>query len=149
MQIRQCKASELLELRSKVLRPGLPLKDAMNAGDDTATTFHLGCFDGETLVSIASFYLENKSDLKQLQQPQYRLRGMATAESHRNQGIGAKLLDASLPLLRERGCKTLWCNARERARSFYERFEMKVEGELFEIPGVGMHWLMWRGVNHL
>lgn len=146
MQIRKCTPAEILELRASVLRPGLTAKDVVNAGDDAETTFHLGYFDADKLVSIASFYLENKSELGHLPKPQYRLRGMATADSHRNQGIGAKLLDASVPHLKEKGCKTLWCNARVAARTFYDRFGMSVEGGTFDIPGIGDHWLMWKKI---
>ncbi len=36
----------------------------------------------------------------------------------------------------------MWCNARSGARTFYERAGFCVEGEEFEIAGIGPHFLM-------
>lgn len=67
---------------------------------------------------------------------------MASAPTLRNRGIGTALLEACDLHVRERGGTRLWCNARIGARTLYERGGFLVEGEHFEIPTIGPHYLM-------
>jgi SAM-dependent methyltransferase len=67
---------------------------------------------------------------------------MATTEQVRGQGIGAALLGRLLAHVLGRGGRRVWCNARVGARAFYERAGFIVEGEPYEIPEIGPHFLM-------
>jgi hypothetical protein len=40
----------------------------------------------------------------------------------------------------------VWCNARSPARGFYEREGFTIEGDTFEIAGIGPHFLMARAL---
>jgi ribosomal protein S18 acetylase RimI-like enzyme len=68
---------------------------------------------------------------------------MATRPRARGRGAGRVLLDACIAHAREMRGALLWCNARVPARGFYERAGLEVLGEVFEIPRIGPHLLMW------
>jgi GNAT superfamily N-acetyltransferase len=63
--------------------------------------------------------------------PSWQLRGMATVETVRGQGVGRLAVDAAVDHARSAGAALLWCNARDVALSFYERAGFVVEGEGF------------------
>ena len=48
-----------------------------------------------------------------------------------NQGIGSKMIDFIINSLKETDVKVFWCDARESAISFYQRFGMQPYGECF------------------
>jgi len=142
MQARLLTAPETHPLRLLVLRPGGTLADVDFANDANAGAFHLGIEVNEELVSVGSFYPEGHPALS-AQRP-YRLRGMATHPAHQGSGAGSALLRAAIELLRTLHADVLWCNARVKAVPFYERAGFQREGELFDIPGIGGHYLMFR-----
>ncbi len=67
---------------------------------------------------------------------------MATREDARGQGIGGALLQACLDYIRAAGGTTLWFNARTTAAGFYSRFGFVVQGDGFDLPGIGPHVVM-------
>jgi GNAT superfamily N-acetyltransferase len=77
----------------------------------------------------------------------WRLRGMATAEGRRSEGLGALVLDAVVAHVAGEGGGLLWCSARLPAREFYVRGGFEVVGEIFEEPEIGPHVLMWKVVE--
>jgi predicted GNAT family N-acyltransferase len=151
IEVRRISAQETWPLRQSVLRPGKPDSEAIFAGDETETTTHWGAFveDGE-LVSIASLYRVSMPDPsgenpKRSAKVGYQLRGMASAPDSRGQGFGSAVLEACIAYLRVHSPgAVLWCNAREMAAPFYSRYGFSRDGELFNIPTVGPHYLMWR-----
>ena len=136
--------TETLELRQKVLRPGLPPKDSHFVGDEDPETFHLGLRkeDDSRVLAIASFVKETNSQLGS--NKAYRLRGMAVDPEYRRLRLGEKLLKAGEEGVRSRGADLLWFNARESAFSFYKACGYETLGELFDIPGVGPHKVMFK-----
>ena len=78
--------------------------------------------------------------------PVWRLRGMATLESVRGQGVGRRVLETAIDHVARHGGRLLWCNARVRAIPFYERAGFAGLGELFDEPDVPQHLVMWRAV---
>lgn len=125
-----------------MLRPHGTLNDCIFKGDDDDLTFHLGAFVEGKLVSVASFYFENH-DLFTAKHPhQYRLRGMATLNDHRGQGLSSALLKTAFPLIKGNQCTLLWCNARESAEGFYKQVGFEPHGEIFDLPIIGPHRLM-------
>src|SRR5690606_13479424 len=56
--IRPISAAETRPLRSLVLRPGAPPETLVYPGDDHPEALHLGAFEGDRLVGIATVYPE-------------------------------------------------------------------------------------------
>ena len=77
----------------------------------------------------------------------WRLRGMATEEHLRGQGVGRRVLDAVVSHVSGAGGGLLWCSARIRAVPFYERAGFATIGRVFDEPDIGPHMLMWRVVE--
>lgn len=139
--LRLAKPEEIYSLRHKVLRPNQTLADCRWPRDFEATTFHVGAFLEDRAISIATFFPEAKPELP-ARNP-YRLRGMATEPHVKGSGAGRKVLAFGMQQLSERNCDLLWCNAREIAFGFYEKMGLSYEGDLFDIPSVGPHKVMW------
>jgi GNAT superfamily N-acetyltransferase len=140
--IRRITAEETRPIRREVLKPGLPEAAVHLPGDEGPGTIHLGAFDGDVLIGIATFFADpapvdgGATD--------WRLRGMATLPSVRNRGIGGALLEAGVDWAQEAGATTLWCNGRTRARAFYERHGFTVVGDEFDLPHSGPHFVFIR-----
>ncbi len=56
--------------------------------------------------------------------------------------VGTLVLEALLRHASTHGARRIWCNARTPARSFYERAGLNVVSEVFEVPGIGPHFVM-------
>ena len=138
MIYRLCEVNDIVKLRAEILRPGLPIEDAIFPGDDEKTTFHFGAFDADQCLCCLTLMLnENDSD------PAYQLRGMATAESAQGKGIGKELMMHTYKHLAQNSAtQNLWCNARIIAVGFYRKLGWRVVGEEFHIQGVGPHYKM-------
>ncbi|MBW8048806.1 MAG: GNAT family N-acetyltransferase [Cytophagales bacterium] len=72
----------------------------------------------------------------------WRLRGMATIPEVRNQGCGSALLSECIKHIKRNGGAEFWCNARIGAVKFYEAHGLVCIGEVFEIAGIGEHFVM-------
>ncbi|MBO9667280.1 MAG: GNAT family N-acetyltransferase [Bdellovibrio sp.] len=141
-EIQQITTEQTLPLRQKVLKPHLSVLECVNAGDDDATTYHLGLVRSGKIVSIATFIKENHPDFPA--KYSYRLRGMATDSSEQGHGWGLKLLGYGVEFLEEKGCDFLWFNARIKAFSFYEKLGFQYYGPLFELDRIGPHKVMYK-----
>ncbi|NRA38198.1 MAG: GNAT family N-acetyltransferase [Planctomycetes bacterium] len=139
MSVQYCEVPlpQIFALRHAVLRPGLPTESAQFDGDVSARHFAaqreqqiIGCL---TMMERA-YYDES---------PGWQLRGMATVEAFRGQGIGKNLLAfMETKIIPEQNPALLWCHAREHAVDFYKRCGWIVDSDIFETPGVGMHFRM-------
>jgi ribosomal protein S18 acetylase RimI-like enzyme len=140
-EIRFIQQDDLLVIRNGVLRNGkLTLDECRWQSDDIPGTFHLGYFAGDKLLSIASFHPQVYGEF---QGAGYQLRGMATIEEWRGQGIGNKLLNFGLTYLRGQGANYVWCNARKTALKFYRDMGFEVISDEFEVPVIGPHYVMY------
>ncbi len=137
-----------LPLRHRILRPGQPLETAKYPDDNFETTLHVGGFASEKIIGVATFVPEAYPQLKEflpLRLNHWRLRGMATDSDYQKNGVGRGVVSLGLKILHEqRNCDLIWCNAREAAFLFYERLGFKYWGELFELPGIGPHKVMYK-----
>jgi GNAT superfamily N-acetyltransferase len=145
MHIRPIAVEEARILRRAVLRPNLPPEASVFSGDDQPTSLHLGAFESDELVGIATLIqdpcpADGSGD-------DWRLRGMATAPRVRNRGIGGALLSRCIAHVRDAGGRCLWCNGRSDARRFYERHGLKAVGEEFVSPHTGPHYLFVLELN--
>jgi len=123
MNVKQIEAKDTYHLRSVVLRPGLPLNECEFHKDFDEHTFHLGAFVDDKLASVASFYFIKNDKIEN--NYQYQLRGMATLEDFRGQGLSSALLRMAFPIIKNNHVDLLWCNARTNAVGFYENVGFK------------------------
>ena len=140
ISVREIGAEDTYPIRREELRKNVSLSHVMK-GDDDSETLHLGLYLNDELVSIASFM---KASLPEFEGLQYQLRGMATSEMHQGKGLGRKLLRSAEERLQKMGVDVLWCNARTKARGFYEKLGYQVMGPSFDIPEIGLHYKMFK-----
>lgn len=129
-------------IRHQVLRQGKPIETCKFDGDDLSTTFHIGLFYYNQLVGIAT-YLENNNDLFN-DRKQFQLRGMAILQPFQGKRFGDVILKEGEKILKEKGATIMWCNAREIAKNFYQRFGLEIIGKPFDIPTIGKHFTMYK-----
>lgn len=120
MKIKEINLEEALPVRHQVLWPDKPIAFCIVDGDNQG--IHLGAEINGKIVSVASLYIDNG---------EARLRKFATYAEFQNQGIGTALIQYALNYLNENKVTTFWCDARESAIGFYQRFGMRTEGERF------------------
>ena len=140
MEIRRVNLEEILDLRHRILRRGLPPESAIFDGDRSEQAAHFGAFQGGALIGCATLHLSRWEN-----QPAWQLRGMAVAPSHQKKGVGRQLLrfiDSEMAATGDG--RFLWCNARVPAAAFYEKLGWVIMSEIFEIPTAGPHVRMLR-----
>ena len=139
-RILQVSTSEVLPLRSQILRRGEPCSFPE---DSLGSTFHFGVTQNGQILSVATFLKESHAALPKALNP-YRLRGMATDSEHQGQGLGGELLEFACQTLQNHQVDALWCNARLSALRFYQKHAFQPFGESFEIPEIGPHLVLFR-----
>lgn len=147
----------ILPLRAKILRPGLPLKDAEFPCDHLPSVAHFGAIEtsSKKIASVATIYPELLPDIPGTQlfvqktsedflveETAWRLRGMATDDTFRGQGAGGVVLQAVIDHARASGAKIIWAHARTPAVAFYRRHGFQTFGEEYTLLGVGPHYLI-------
>ena len=142
VEVRTIAAEDSRPIRHEVLRPGRPIEEVVFDDDHAADTVHAGGFVEDELVAVGRVSREPPPGSEDADA--WRIRGMATLPAHRGRGIGAAVLDRLVAHAAGRGGSEVWCNARVRAMSFYERAGFRAEGEAFDVPGIGPHSLMRR-----
>lgn len=143
MEIRLAQFDEIVDLRWRILRAGLPKESANFPGDLDPTTLHIAAVDEDVVIGCASFMQNEFNDA-----PASQLRGMAVEEDYRLQGIGEEILLFADEQILQRGyARQLWCNARKPAVRFYQRLGWQIIGEEFDIPTAGPHFKMIRVIS--
>jgi GNAT superfamily N-acetyltransferase len=128
-------------LRMTVLRPSQAPGEQMYALERDPATAHYAALAGDGSVLAVGSVME-EGHPRDPREGDWRVRGMATRPDLRGRGLGGLVLVALERHARERGARRLWCNARTGARAFYERAGWSIEGEEFEIPEIGPHFVM-------
>lgn len=142
VRIRRVSLDDIVELRHRVLRQGLPREAAIFEGDHGAEAIHFGAFNDAHLVGCATLHLNHWDN-----EPAWQLRGMAVAESHRKTGVGREILRFIESELAAAGSiHLLWCNARIPAARFYQTLGWRIVSEPFEIPTAGPHVKMLKRI---
>ena len=136
---------DVLPLRNSVLREGkFLLKDCIFENDDHPKTFHLGYYQDDELVCVASFHPQKHANFEG---EAFQLRGMAVLSGNQKQGFGSLLIKEAEKIALEQNIKIIWFNAREIAVDFYKRINYVILGTRFEIEGVGPHFIMYKKLN--
>jgi predicted GNAT family N-acyltransferase len=134
-------ADAVLPIRNEVLREGrLALNECRFPGDDAEGAFHLGYYVGDELACIASFHPQT---YKEYAGKAYQLRGMATTEKYRSQGLGNQLVNFAIVYMRGQQVNYCWCNARLKAAAFYKNLGFEIISDQFEVPNIGPHYVMY------
>ena len=128
-----------------MLRSGRPAEDAVLPDDEDAETLHLGAINEDTIVGVASLFKEPLPG--DADAGAWRLRGMAVSPTAQGNSHGKALLLSCLDHVAAQGGNVLWCNARTSATGFYLSCGFQVQGEEFEIPGIGPHFVMLRRIH--
>lgn len=142
VEIKPITAEQTHTLRHDILRPGQPPENLIYPKDDAPNTLHVGAFLDGNLVGIASVF--HDAPPGKIDEGDWRLRGMAILSDVRGRGYGAELLKRCIEHVTGQGGRRLWCNARAEVVGFYTRLGFIVEGEAYELPGLGIHFFMWR-----
>jgi GNAT superfamily N-acetyltransferase len=139
MDIRDISIVEARSIRWEVLKPDRPASEVAYPGDESELAQHLGVFEGDRLLGVATFLPEACPG--QDEAGTWRLRGMATVRSAQGRGLGSDLLSYGVKRLWDRGATVLWCYGRTSARTFYERHGFRASGDEFVSPHTGPHYL--------
>jgi predicted GNAT family N-acyltransferase len=136
-EIREIQAADTYPLRAVVLR-NMPAATAVPFDQDALEgAFHLGGFEGGSIVGVVSLYPVARPEEPGM--PLYQLRGMAVDAGLQGCGVGGKLLAEAIAALRRRHAPGVWCNARIAAAGFYRSHGFRQCSEEFDIPGIGPH----------
>ncbi len=124
--------AQVLDLRRRMLRPGLPWAASNYEQDQLASTRHLAILDDDVVVAcVTLFPQEFEHDAA------VRLRGMAVDPAFQGRGWGRVLVRHSRQFVVDAGVELLWCNARVSAAGFYEKQGFQLMGPVFLTePGV-------------
>ena len=135
--VRRGAAGDVLDLRHRILRAGLPRDSAVFAGDDHPDAYHaVATLPDGRVVGCATVHPSTWDGA-----PAWQLRGMATDPVLQRAGVGRVMLQFLERLLLDRPApvRQMWCNARVPAVGFYERLGWRVVSDRFDIPGAGPH----------
>ncbi len=142
--IRPISVTEARQLRHTILRPHQQPEELVFRGDDEPDALHVGAFEDDKLVSIASVAREPFPSEPQLDA--WRLRGMATLPTARRKGHGAALVRALIAHVAARGGNLIWCHGRTSALPFYRALGFREHGAEFDVPVTGPHFVLRREV---
>jgi predicted GNAT family N-acyltransferase len=135
------------ELRRSVLRPAWAPGTPMH-GDGEPHALHLAALTDDGAVVGACVLFPRADPDRPGVADAWQLRGMATAEGLRGQGIGAAVVAEAVRQVSARGARLLWCEARIGAVGFYARHGFVGEGETFLHAETGIeHRRMWRELS--
>jgi len=144
-------------LRQEVLRPGRAVRDCIYPGEDDPRAAHGAALQrsaqqrsarpgADFTVLAVGVVLPEAPSWEPDCDDGWRLRGMATRPGSRRQGLGGWVLGLLIGQVAARGGGLLWCNARTPALGLYERTGFVTRGDVFELPEIGPHQVMWRTV---
>ena len=68
---------------------------------------------------------------------------MATSPAVRGKQVGRQIIEASIKKLKHMGIELIWCDARLEATGFYEKLGFKIKGDIYHVPEIGPHKLMY------
>lgn len=142
MKVQIISAEETIDLRSRILRPGQNLELCHYPEDHLSTTFHLGIREKNHVICNGTFIQQAHIQFPHAKLP-YRLRGMASDKDFQGRGLGSRLLKEAFVHLKNKNCDLIWFNARVSAEGFYDKLGFQKIEEIFDIPTIGPHKVMY------
>ena len=142
VRVERVEAEATFALRQRVLRPHQSLEQMVFPGDRDKDSAHYAAVDDDGEIVGTATVLREPPPWATDGGPSWRLRGMATAEGRRSQGVGALVLAAAFEHVRSHGGGLLWCNARIPAVEFYRRAGFATRGQSWVEPVIGPHIAM-------
>lgn len=141
-EVKKVSVEEILPIRSAELREGLDPEQCRFEDDDDEEAVHLGLFnEGKIIGCVSVFHASNEN----FTDPnQHRYRGMAVSKDYQGMALGNLILNKADRIVLDRGGDFIWMTARERAVNFYRRNGYNVVGTAFDVPGIGLHFLMYK-----
>ena len=144
LSLKIVKSDDLLNLRSKILRNNLDPNLCRFPGDKEINSFHIGAFNGNTLIGGVSVM---KNECKKKELPNcFQLRGLFVDKEFQHNGIGKTIVNFVENRLRDSGVNYLWMNARESAVLFYLKLNYSNSKISYVINEIGLHYLMYKKV---
>ena len=141
--IRSITAEETYPLRHRVLRPNQTVADCMFPLDKAPDTRHVGYFLNGELLGVGTIFREAQDG--STDKNVWRIRGMAVSTHIQGRGIGGKILSALITYAASQGLPgEVWCKGRVTAENFYKRFGFIQDGDIFDVPPIGLHILFRR-----
>ena len=142
LSLKIVKSEDLLNLRSKILRNNLDPNLCRFPGDKDINSFHIGAFNGNTLIGGVSVM---KNECKKKELPNcFQLRGLFVDKEFQHNGIGKTIVNFVENRLRDSGVNYLWMNARESAVLFYLKLNYSNSKISYVINEIGLHYLMYK-----
>jgi GNAT superfamily N-acetyltransferase len=142
LSLKIVKSDDLLNLRSKILRNNLDPNLCRFPGDKKINSFHVGAFNGNTLIGGVSVM---KNECKKKELPNcFQLRGLFVDKEFQYNGIGKTIVNFVENRLRDSGVNYLWMNARESAVLFYLKLNYSNSKISYVINEIGLHYLMYK-----
>jgi GNAT superfamily N-acetyltransferase len=133
LELRAIPLAQTRALRRDVLRPYLTVEELAEHEPGDAVAY--GAFDSDELIAVGLVGPEGGPGA-------WRVRGMATKPGARGRGAGTEVLQALVQHATDNGATSLWCNARKRALSLYERAGFEATSDEFQTPRIGPHYRM-------
>jgi GNAT superfamily N-acetyltransferase len=133
IELRQIPLADTRALRQAVLRPHQSVDEL--ASHEPAGAVAFGAFAGEELVAVGLVGAEGEPG-------DWRVRGMATRPDVRGRGAGSAILQTLVQHAIAHGATRVWCNARVRALTLYQRAGFAIASDEFEPPDIGPHYRM-------
>lgn len=144
IEVIEITAADTYFIRNAVLRKGKPIETCIFPGDDLPTTKHFGIFS-DYLIGVISLF-ENTNPI--FEHPfQVQIRGMAILQDFQGLRLGEKLIESCEDYLKSEIETLIWFNARESAVGFYEKLGYEIIGDVFDIEGVGKHYVMFKKLS--
>lgn len=122
-----------LLLRYKILRVPLGLTFSAQDLAKDQSDFHLGLFEGETLLACLILTPQAEGKMK--------MRQVAVDEHLQGTGIGSELVRFSEGFAREKGFTYIHCNARKTAVPFYLKHGYTISGDEFSEVGIPHYYM--------
>lgn len=149
--IEQVPAPATYALRQRVLRPHQSVAEMDFPGDQDPDAGHFAAFDAGVREIIGVVSVVRQAPPRSVRDDDngagwWRLRGMATVERRRREGVGRALADAvAAHAMAQRGTG-LWCNARLAAVAFYRTVGFETSGDAWDVADIGPHIKMTRAL---
>ncbi|RYE09102.1 MAG: GNAT family N-acetyltransferase, partial [Sphingobacteriaceae bacterium] len=124
ISIQQITAEQTWPMRQSVMYPAFSLDQVKL--DDDALGRHFGLFAGEELVVVVSVFVVDGA---------LQFRKLATKTDQQGKGYGKQMMQFILDLTSAENLKTVWCNARLSAATFYNQFGFEAFGETWQQNG--------------